>query len=113
VEALQELARVQAWESFQAFVGSSGQTSGFATPLTFLSFYDPQKFPMLDKRIGQWWPRRFPNEPQFTWNGKVISPSKQSWIAYLAWTEFCRRQATKLSTHSAAPWRARDVEMAV
>lgn len=112
VTALQELARAPFRESFQTFIGSNGQTSGFATPLTFLSFYDPQRFPMIDRRIGEWC-RRFPNEPQFAWNGKVISPNKQSWATYLVWTEFCRRQAAELSTLSETPWRARDAEMAV
>jgi len=50
---------------------------------------------------------RAAEEPQYAWNGKVIAPNPTSWKAYLAWTEFCRRQAAVLS------WRARDVEMAV
>jgi HEPN domain-containing protein len=115
MEAVQQLAVAPIWESFQKLISSCGQTSGFATPLTFLSFYNPQRFPMVDRKIGQWWSQRFPNEPQFAWNPAhtVISPGKKSWEAYLAWTEFCRRLASELSETGDMAWRARDVEMAV
>jgi hypothetical protein len=109
------LARVPSWESFQKFIGSNGQVAAFAVPLTFLSFYDPTRFPMVDKRIGKWWSERFPSKPQFTWDTKRtrITPTVKSFVAYLAWTDFCRGQATILSTMGGTPWRARDVEMAV
>jgi HEPN domain-containing protein len=109
VHALKNLATNPTWECFKNLITGCGQTSGFATPITFLAFYDPKRFPMVDQRIGKWWLQRFPNQPQFAWNRDrtVIVPGKKSWEAYLAWTEFCRRQAAALS------WRARDVEMAV
>jgi HEPN domain-containing protein len=112
--AVKNLATNPTWVGFKNLSESCGMEHGFATPLTFLSFYDPQRFPMVDRRIGAWWSRRFPNERQFAWNPAktVISPHKQSWAAYLAWTEFCRRQAAELSTLSEMMWRARDVEMA-
>jgi hypothetical protein len=115
VEALQELARAPSWESYQRFIMYNGQTSGFATPLTFLSFYDPKKFPMVDKRIGKWWSQRFSGRPQFTWDtkGALIKPTKKSFEAYLSWTEFCQLHAAYLSTLGERDWRARDVEMAV
>jgi hypothetical protein len=70
---------------------------------------------MVDKRIGAWWSRRLPNEPQFSWDAPrtVISPTKKSFEAYLAWTYFCRKRAGQLSGLSEKAWRARDVEMAV
>ncbi|HTA71100.1 MAG TPA: HEPN domain-containing protein [Bryobacteraceae bacterium] len=109
VDALKNLAATPTWECFKNLITACGLTSGFATPLTFLSFYDPKRFPMVDQRIGKWWLRRFPDNPQFAWNPDttVIAQNKKSWEAYIAWTEFCRRQAAGLS------WRARDVEMAV
>lgn len=115
VEALRELAVAPSWKSFQNFIGSNGQVAAFAVPLTFLSFYDPVRFPMVDKRVGEWWTKRFPHEPQFTWDTKRtrITPSMKSFEAYLAWTDFCRRQAAELARLSGTPWRARDVEMAV
>jgi HEPN domain-containing protein len=115
VDAIENLALTQTWESFQGLIRSCGQTSGFATPLTFLAFYDPQRFAMVDKRIGAWWARRFPNEPQFTWNPSktVVNPTRKSFEAYLSWTRFCSKQAAELSKLAGKRWRARDVEMAV
>ena len=115
VEALRELADSPSWKSFQNFIGSNGQVSAFSVPLTFLSFYDPVNFPMVDKRIGKWWSTRFPLQPQFTWDTKRtrITPTMKSFEAYIAWTDFCRHQAAELTRVSGEPWRARDVEMAV
>jgi hypothetical protein len=109
VNALKNLSVTPTWESFKDLITWCGQTAGFATPITFLSLYDPERFPMVDQRIGKWWLQRFPDKPQFGWNTDrtVINQNKKSWEAYLTWTEFCRRRATVLS------WRARDVEMAV
>ena len=104
VSAVKNLAQTLTWESLRELRKLCG---GFATPITFLSFFDPYQFPMVDRRIGDWWEKRFPQEPQFVRTQKVIAPHPKSWEAYLAWTEFCRRQAAALS------WRARDVEMAV
>jgi hypothetical protein len=114
-EAIHKLAHSPTWEQFQRLVGACGQTSGFATPLTFLSFYDPMWFPMVDRRTGTWWSAKQPGSPGFTWNRDrtVISPAKGSWQAYLAWTEFCRRHAAELTAFGGMHWRARDVEMAV
>ncbi|MBI4874129.1 MAG: HEPN domain-containing protein [Acidobacteria bacterium] len=112
-QAIEILAQAFNWVSFQELREACGQASGFATPLAFLSFYDPAHFPMADRRIGEWWARRFPQEPQFSRRKDgLIQSNQQSWSAYVSWTEFCRRQAEALSNPS-DPWRARDVEMAV
>lgn len=108
--SVQRLASTPTWECFSAVKKVCG---GFAVPLTLLSFYDPKQFPMIDRKVGMWWSRKFSSKPQFKWSGEVIAPSKQSWAAYLAWTEFCRRHAAYLTTLSERAWRARDVEMAV
>jgi HEPN domain-containing protein len=114
-ESVKQLSSMPSWEAFRELIGACGHTSGFATPLTFLALYDPTRFPMVDRKVGAWWLKRFPREPQFSWNSArtVVSPTKQSWQAYLAWTEFCRRQARELSAFGDMRWRARDVEMAV
>jgi hypothetical protein len=104
------LASRPTWESFNAVKKICG---GFALPLTFLSFYDPEQFPMVDRKVGIWWSRKFSGKPQFKMNGKVISPIKSSWEAYLAWTEFCQHHTAYLTTLGDRDWRARDVEMAV
>jgi len=113
VSATEQIRDHPSWEAFRNLVACCGQVAGFATPLTYLAFSDPERYPMVDKRIGQWWKRRFPSEPQFSCREDGwIKPCVASWNAYLAWTCFCRRQAELLSRPH-APWRARDVEMAV
>jgi hypothetical protein len=109
VKALKALVASQTWESFCALRKLCG---GFAAPMTFVSFADPQNFPMVDQKIAGWW-KRFPDESQFAWTGKIIAPHPRSRQAYLAWAEFCRRQAAELSELNGTLWRARDVEMAV
>ncbi len=112
VNTLKAVATALTWESFCEF---KKLCPGFATPITLLSFYDPHRYPMVDKWIGKWWLERFPRRPQFDWNPNrtLLKPSNGSWDAYLAWAEFCREQASLLSRLSGKPWRARDVEMAV
>lgn len=112
-QAIEGIARDFTWDSFKRLQASCGQVSGFATPLTFLSFFDPERFPMVDQRIGDWWARRFPRQLQFSRRDDGwIRPSQQSLKAYVSWTSFCRRQAEALSGLG-DHWRARDVEMAV
>lgn len=65
-QAIQGIARDITWDSFKRLRASCGQVSGFATPLTFLSSFDPERFPMVDQSIGDWWARRFPRQPQFS-----------------------------------------------
>jgi len=42
-----------------------------------------------------------------------IKPGEGSWTACLAWVEFCRTHADRLSEVTGKKWRARDVEMAI
>ncbi len=79
--AVKNLAQTPSWETFQELKKLCG---GFAMPITFLSFYDPERFPMVDQRIGKWWLQRFPDKPQFGWNADrtVINQNKKSWEAY-------------------------------
>ena len=105
--------------AFRRLQAATGQPHGFATPLTFVSFYDPASFPMVDKHIAYWWAaskKRFglAAPPCFSQrdDGWIETTTKakteQNWGAYMAWTRFCRDYAQRLGG-----WRARDVEMAV
>jgi len=106
--------------AFQALRAACGQPNGFATPVTFLAFYAPEAFPMVDKHIAEWWAahrERFglQHSPPFAvrqadgWIQAMTRPkTEQNWAAYLAWARFCRDYASRLRG-----WRARDVEMAV
>jgi len=113
VEAVTAIGSDPSWERFRKLVDASGMKQPFAVPVTFLAFYDPLKFPMADRKIAEWWNRRFSGEPQFKMTGKIIGFHRRSWDAYLAWTDFCRRQAAELTAFGEMHWRARDVEMAV
>jgi len=108
VDAIKILATTTSWDSFRNLIASCGHTSGFATPLTFLAFYNPEMFPMIDRKIGSWWARRFPGNIQFTWNTAktVISQTRQSFAAYLEWSELCRSSLGAVHTHRGALARA-------
>jgi hypothetical protein len=136
LELLVHLAAKSAWDelrkavtdccahpSLAAFLrlrAAAGETHGFATPVTFVSFYDPASYPMVDKHIADWW---VVNKASFCLaqatafsqrraDGWVQTTSQrtteQNWNAYLAWAGFCRDYGKRLGG-----WRARDVEMAV
>jgi len=107
------------FDSFLRLQAATGQPRGFATPLTFVSFYDPTSFPMVDKHIADWWAvnkKRFSMAtlPSFSqredgWiEAAPGTKTRLNWGAYMAWTRFCRDYAQRLGD-----WRARDVEMAV
>lgn len=120
VDDLKRLASDPTFENFEAFRSACGEKIGLATPVTFLAFYQPERFPMVDRHVADWWSRNakrfgyteaklFPQRIQDGW----IQGTEQSWNAYLEWAKFCRWMATRLATLTGQPWRARDVEMAV
>ncbi len=124
IDAIFALAKKPSLENFKNLQTACDQKSGFATPLTFLSFFLPEKFPMVDKHIAYWWNRnkfRFDNQspPDFAQreDGWIKTSTKanieQNWNAYLGWTCFCVDYADRLNKHTERQWRARDVEMAV
>ena len=114
VYSLVELATTPTFENIDSFRKACGQPNGFATPVTFRSFYNPNAYPMVDKIIGFWWnahkaeywKSNAPNFLQRDGDG-WLGLNEQNWNAYLEWTNFCREYSTLLN------WRARDVEMAV
>lgn len=119
VQAIRELSNDPSWDNFKALQKTSNQPSGFATPLTFLAFYRPVKYPMADKHIAFWWAENrarhdYGSSPVFSqqFDG-WIKPVKQSWEAYICWARFCREYARLIMRDYAMNWRARDIEMAV
>ena len=116
--AVKELSYTPSWSKFIALQRACNQLSGFATPLTFLSFYNPLKFPMVDKHIAYWWAANksvhgYDDAPVFSqiYDG-WIQPIPQSWEAYDCWTDFCCYYAKSMKS-CGVDWRARDIEMAV
>lgn len=119
VYALVELALAPSFENFNSFMKACGQQNGFATPITFLSFYEPTVYPMVDKIIGFWWNA---HKSEY-WKSDALAfsqrddgwlqPIQQNWDAYLEWADFCKKYSYLLTSKTGSPWRARDVEMAV
>lgn len=112
------------FSNFKNLQYSCGQKNGFATPITFLAFFNPQIYPMVDKHIAYWWNANkskygFECEASFSQRNDgwiqttITSQTKQNWHAYLAWTAFCNAYSEKLSVTYNQSWRARDVEIAV
>lgn len=119
-----QLAKEPSLSKFKELQKACGQPKGFATPLTFLSFYDPVHFPMVDRRIGLWWKTHkeyhrhlystaFSQRRDGWIQTTTIKNQEQNWDAYCAWTKFCRDTGRKLTRQTGSPWRARDVEIAV
>lgn len=119
VTALVKLAANPSFEAFETFKDACGQPNGFAIPITFLSFYQPALFPMVDKKIGFWWDANSDhywkmNAPTFDRRSDGwLQPNQRNWNAYLEWTNFCRKYSILLTSLTQSFWRARDVEMAV
>jgi len=118
VRIVKQVASNPSYENFVALKRACNQPTGFATPITFLAFYKPSEYPMVDKHVASWWALNrekygYGNCPTFSqrndgWiQSYTISQNKQNWDAYTAWKKFCNDYAMRLN------WRARDIEMAV
>jgi hypothetical protein len=114
-----ELASKPTYHNIEFFRMACGQPYGFATPVTFLSFYNPTLYPMVDKIIGKWWNRnkstywKTSASSFFQRSDGWLGLNEQNWTTYLEWTNFCREYSNFLSSKSGEQWRARDVEIAV
>lgn len=123
--ALILLAQDPSFANFVDFQTACNQPRGFALPLTFLSFYRPLKFPMVDKFIAHWWKTykddcSFGDAPDFVLrkeDGWIDASSqkklKQNWDAYLSWTAFSRTEAIWVLRNCGLTWRPRDIEKAI
>ena len=109
------------FDAFRQLQGACNQHSAFATPVTFVAFYQPESYPMADKHIANWRAQNrarmgFERGPAFSqrsdgWVEAMVASdtkARRTRLAYLAWAEFCRNYAQRIGD-----WRARDVEMAV
>ena len=118
-ESIRAMANNPSHVAFHTLSNACGQPYGFATPLTFLAFYDPAKYPMVDQYVGDWWKAHkaefgFGDSEDFSQrNDGVIQSNIQSLEAYFAWTRFCRDYAVRVARNCKMNWRARDVEIAV
>jgi hypothetical protein len=119
-KSVKEASTSPSFSSFLRLQSATDQPRGFATVLTFVSFYDPKSFPMVDKHIADWWKtnqRRFGLTAAVAFSQRDSDgwietttriATEQNWNTYMAWVRFCRDYAQRLGG-----WRARDVEMAV
>ena len=119
IQAVEQLADTPSYNNFKAVQSACAQPSGFATPITFLAFYRPDKYPMADKHIAYWWRTNkerfgYGNSPGFSqrYDG-WIQPVERSWKAYVSWAVFCRDYAKRVMKNCKLNWRARDIEMAI
>jgi len=124
VRAVKQLSTNPSYDNFTGLRNACNQPRGFATPITFLAFYRPIEYPMVDKRIANWWAVNrakygYGASPKFSQRNDgwiqtyTILQNKQNWNAYVAWKEFCNDYAMRMAKNYGLNWRARDVEMAV
>ena len=124
VNVVRTISQNPTFEKLDALCQACGQPNGFATPITFVAFYDPDHFPMVDKHIAYWWrihPATFGHAQATAFSqrndGWIQTTNagnrKQNWKAYLDWKAFCCVYAERLTQRCGTEWRARDVEMAV
>lgn len=95
VRAVKHVSEDQNYDNFVMLQNSCNQRSGFATPITFLSFYKPTEFPMVDRYIAFWWNVNkdsfgYERAPRFQQSkGGLVPPNEHNWNAYLTWKGFC------------------------
>lgn len=121
--SLKKLTETKKYEDFCQFRKVCNQNYGFAVPITFLSFYQPDIYPMADSKIAIWWNNNKAefgcnNEPEFIISKPVGSingwnNAGDNWNTYLKWADFARSCANELSQLSHHLWTARNVEMAI
>ncbi|MFZ2089418.1 MAG: hypothetical protein WAU47_12665 [Desulfobaccales bacterium] len=124
IQAIERVSNNPTFENFITLQKACNQQRGFATLITFIAFYKPSEYPMVDKHIANWWRLNkdrfnYANSQEFSqrndgWIQPItITQKRQNWNAYLAWKEFCTDYARRLARNCKFDWRARDVEMAV
>lgn len=118
---LHNLAENPTLENFNNFRTICGQPHGFAVPITFLSFFRPNKYPMADSVIAHWWCENkerfgYASSHDFCPYGMISGQDEDienNWNVYHRWMDFCQKYASILTTKTQINWRARDAEMAV
>ena len=129
IDSLMNLVKEPDYLNFNNFRNSFNQPTGFPVPITFLSFYAPDLYPMVDKKIAKWWNNNksrfgYQEYPGFILSkkkdtygrikeGSIDGREKENWDIYIIWTKFCRSYASKLTRLTKHNWTARNVEMAI
>ena len=119
IKAVKEISTNPSFNNFTELKNSCNQSYGFATPITFLAFYNPTEYPMADKHIANWWNEckakyGFGDSRDFSQsNAGTIKSIKLNWNAYMDWKKFCCDYAERIAENCELNWRARDIEMAV
>lgn len=93
------------------------RTNVLAIPLTFPAFLNPEKYPMVDRKVAQWVNTNL-NEHNRKREAKLtefvsLPLTDDDFESYLNWVYWCRELAQVLTEKTGMHWRARDVEMAV
>lgn len=124
IKAIKAVSNNPSLSNFIALRKACNQPRGFATPITFLAFYKPTEFPMVDKHIANWWRTHkgaygYDDSPDFIqrddgWIQTMTVPQNtQNWNAYIAWKRFCCDYSKKIQRNCGLSWRARDIEIAI
>ena len=104
-------------QNFHSLLGI--KTNVLAVPLTFISFFNPKKFPMVDNVVARWVNQNFAKHNNNRQN--KLTPFIRGYTSlrdndfenYLNWVGWCNEVAKLLTKRTCNEWRARDVEMAV
>jgi hypothetical protein len=124
VRSIKEISNSPSYDNFMSLQRACNQPKGFAIPITFLAFYKPTEYPMVDKHIADWWVANrvkhgYETSPRFCQRNDgwiqtyTTSQIRQNWSAYIAWKTFCDDYVVRIAKNCGFHWRARDVEMAV
>ena len=117
--AVREIESDPCFANFISLRNACNQAKGFATPITFLAFYNPRDYPMVDKHIANWWNAQrteygYEEYPEFSQRDDGwVPPNEDNWNAYIAWTRFCCDYSERIRRNCGLDWRVRDVEIAI
>ncbi len=124
IQAIREISNDPCFANFISLRNACNQSRGFATPITFLAFYKPTDYPMVDKHIANWWRAHkteygYGEAPEFSQRNDgwiqtyTADQNELNWNAYIAWKRFCCDYSERIQRNCGLNWRARDVEIAV
>ena len=94
-------------------------TNVLAVPLTLVSFYQPEKYPMIDNVTAKWvnmYREKHNESTQFKltpFSRNYTSLRYNDFENYLNWVDWCNETALQLSSQTDLKWRPRDVEMVI
>ncbi len=98
-------------------------SGGIPVTGTFPAFMSPERYPMVDRWIGNWvvdYRKAYDGDAaglvapsaSFMERRKTTLTMSGDWNFYVRWVQWCRDAAAVLTKATALEWRARDVEMA-